>query len=203
MKSIKPKNNQTGFTLIELLFATVLLGIMLTIAISTFIGVFRFYVWAGTTRDNQASSRQLMDDISRNIASRKINSVEDLNGDPSTFEAICLDQAAGSTDGPIKIYLDEGTKLVKIQKYLANPSCTSPLLGNSQTISNTNMKVSVLKFNIIYGAYNHSEPPDFVYKKSAVIDMTVTNGNVDVSGECNPTDNFCDQAKFTTAVSER
>ena len=42
-------NGTKGFTLIELVFATTLLGIMLTLILSTFVGVFRFYVWAGTT----------------------------------------------------------------------------------------------------------------------------------------------------------
>lgn len=82
-----------GFTLIELLFATIILGVMLTMTITTFIGVFRFYTWAGTTRVNQQNARQIIDDISRLISSRTVNTSASTRNPDGTYSDICLDGA--------------------------------------------------------------------------------------------------------------
>jgi prepilin-type N-terminal cleavage/methylation domain-containing protein len=180
-----------GFTLIELVFATTLLGIMLTLILSTFIGVFRFYVWAGTTRVNQEYSRQLIDDISRTIQSKKITSVG--------ASSICLSNYDTEPIGSTKIQLD-GTV---VNNYSYSVIDCSGAATSTKVISNPNMKVNILNFVIIYGAYNNVEPAATL-KKSATIQMTTTNGVVDPTTlKCRVGDNFCDQATFNTAASER
>lgn len=195
MKSIARQltKNTQGFTLIELVFATTLLGIMLTLILSTFIGVFRFYVWAGTTRVNQEYSRQLIDDISRTIQTKKITSV---GAAPSN---ICLSNYDTEPIGSTKIQLD-GTV---VNNYSYNTiDCTGAVVS-TKAISNPNMKINTLNFVMIYGAYNNVEPAATL-KKSTTIQMTTTNGIVDPTTlKCRVGDNFCDQATFNTAVSER
>ena len=191
MKSITRHNTKytQGFTLIELVFATTLLGIMLTLILSTFIGVFRFYVWAGTTRVNQEYSRQLIDDISRTIQTKKITSVGASN--------ICLSNYDTEPIGSTKIQLDGTT----VNNYSYNTiDCTGAAVS-TKAISNPNMKINSLNFVIIYGAYNNV---DTTLKKSATVYMKTTNGVVDpVTLKCRVGDNFCDQAEFNTAASER
>jgi prepilin-type N-terminal cleavage/methylation domain-containing protein len=75
-KIITHKKNirKNGFTLVELLFACAILGFMLTITLTTFIGVFRFYLWARTTRTTQEAARQTLNTITREVQSNQISS---------------------------------------------------------------------------------------------------------------------------------
>lgn len=184
-------NETKGFTIIELVFATTLLGIMLTLILSTFVGVFRFYVWAGTTRVNQEYARQLVDDISRTIQTKKIYS--------ATTGSICLNNYVTDPIGSTKIEL-VGT-VVNYNNY--NVYDCSGAASSIQAVSNPNLKINNLNFTKVYGAYNNSEP-DTGLKNSAIIYLKTTNGIVDpATTKCRLGDNFCDQAEFITAVSER
>lgn len=212
----KSKHSTTkGFTLIELLFATIILGVMLTMTITTFIGVFRFYNWAGTTRINQQNSRQIMDDISRLVASRTVNinaSTRNLDG---TYSGLCLINEGGGS-----IRLDSG-QLLAIQlgsanptykvteySYPNNPNCNSTYDSFREISDNINTKVTKLEFDIVYGALNNSiytsDPNDPKLKRSVEFTIDVINGTpIQGTNDCKVGDNFCDKATYTSAVSER
>lgn len=190
----KPK----GFTLIELVFATAILGFMLTITLTTFIGVFRFYVWAGTTRTNQESARQVMDVMSREIASKKIVS----SRDPSV---ICLADPTIPNPTVYDAIVLAGSQIEK--RTYTNDQCNE---GDVlvEVISNQNLRVSVLNFVIINGALNNPlggnlNPKRALLHKSATINMTIVNSQNPGITQCPPGDNFCDVASYVTAVTER
>lgn len=184
----------SGFTLIEFLFATVLISVMLTIVLTTFIGVFRFYVWSSTTRNNQSYTRDLLDSIGREVRSHKIYS--------ATTSEICLSKSnPSSIQKTEKIYLQNNKVL--LQEY-SGDNCTSPLIGVEKSISNPALSVNQLDFLVINGALNSdsfiSAHPEFL-RKSVTINLKVTNGIL-VSGACAPTDPFCDQVQYVTAENE-
>lgn len=56
-----------GFTFVELLFAIVVMGTMFSLALVVFTRMLSFYVFAGSVRQNQENSRNLLDSISREI----------------------------------------------------------------------------------------------------------------------------------------
>ena len=207
-------HNNKGFTLIELLFATIILGVMMTMTITTFIGVFRFYTWAGTTRINQQNSRQIMDDISRLIASRTVNDGAIVQNPNGTYSSLCLVNEGGES-----IRLDSGQLLAqklgstdptyKVTVYsYDNPNCESEFDSFKEISDNINTKVTKLEFDILYGALNNniytSDPDDPRLKRSVEFTIDVINGTpIPGTNDCKVGDNFCDKATYTSAVSER
>ena len=216
-KQVSHKQNQ-GFTLIELLFATVILGTMITLTMITFIGVFRFYIWSRTTRNNQIAARQVMETMTREIEGsvviddsgnadkkrlclkntttgkgKKIGLLSNAAGGEFTF-------AAGTTGSATTIYSQEFTvELVNGVLICETAQNTTPT-----AISNPNMKVSILQFNFINTSINSTYPSlnPAQFRESTTIDMTVVNGTVDpATNKCKIGDNFCDVASYTTAVA--
>lgn len=219
-KIVSHKQNK-GFTLIELLFATVILGTMITLTMITFIGVFRFYIWSRTTRNNQIAARQTMETMTREIEGsvviddsgnadkkrlclknpttgkgKKIGLLSSTAGAEFTF-------TAGTTGSATTIYSQEFT----VELVNGVLGCKTAQ-GLATAISNTNMKVSKLEFNFINTSINTSylsaNPAQF--RESTTIDMTVVNGGViigtgDDNGKCKVGDNFCDVASYSTAVA--
>ena len=217
-KLVSHKQNQ-GFTLIELLFATVILGTMITLTMITFIGVFRFYIWSRTTRNNQIAARQVMETMTREIGANAVIGLGDDNRriclkDPTTGNGRkigLLDDnkqqfSNGATLSSTTIYSQ------KFQITIVNnkPGCNTPETGSTATaISNPSMKVSNLQFNFINTSINSTYPSlnPAQFRESTTIDMTVVNGGVITTGpdtgKCKVGDNFCDVASYSTAVTGR
>ena len=219
-KKLVSQKQKQGFTLIELLFATVILGTMITLTMITFIGVFRFYIWSRTTRNNQIAARQAMETMTREIEGSVV--IDDSgNGDK---KRLCLKDpttgkgkkigllgatgteftfATGITGSATTIYSQEFTlELVNGVLICKTAQNTTPT-----AISNPNMKVSILQFNFINTSINSTYPSlnPAQFRESTTIDMTVVNGGVITSGpdsgKCKIGDNFCDVASYTTAVA--
>ncbi|MCX6805810.1 MAG: type II secretion system protein [Patescibacteria group bacterium] len=214
-KLVSHKKNQ-GFTLIELLFATVILGTMITLTMITFIGVFRFYIWSRTTRNNQIAARQVMETMTREIEGSAV--IDDSgNADKKRLclkntttgkgKKIGLLSSTNGTEFTFPVGTASNATTIYSQEFVATATgCTTPV-GTATAISNPNMKVSKLEFNFINTSINTSyliaNPAQF--RESTTIDMTVVNGAVITtgpdSGECKVGDNFCDIAKYSTAVA--
>ena len=154
-KNTSHQKHADGFTLIELIFATVIISMMFTIIISTFIGVLRFYTWSGITRKNQESTRQLVDLTTRLINANQIGYI-----DPSG-SSICLVPTNPSSDSlPFTISL-QGNSVV-YQKYripvgtINNINDYCPPSNTSAepqiAISDPAMKISLLKFDLVMGS---------------------------------------------------
>jgi prepilin-type N-terminal cleavage/methylation domain-containing protein len=223
MKMIKFKKlarhkQKQGFTLIELLFATVILGTMITLTMITFIGVFRFYIWSRTTRNNQIAARQAMETMTREIEGSVV--VDDSGNadkkrlclkDPTTGKGkkigllsntngIVGSEFEGTSGSTTTIYSQEFT--------ITAAGCTvavGPVTAILSTVQ-TNMKVSNLQFNFINTSINSTYPSlnPAQFRESTTIDMTVVNGAVDPDTNiCKIGDNFCDVASYSTAVTGR
>ncbi len=216
-KLVSHKQNQ-GFTLIELLFATVILGTMITLTMITFIGVFRFYIWSRTTRNNQIAARQVMETMTREIEGSVV--ISDSGNDDN--RRLCLKNTKTGEGKKIGL-LDDNKQQFSNGTTLSSTTIYSQVFtvelvngvlgcktaqGTPTAISNTNMKVSNLQFNLINTSINTSylsaNPAQF--RESTTIDMTVVNGGVIIStgddnGKCKVGDNFCDIAKYSTAVA--
>jgi prepilin-type N-terminal cleavage/methylation domain-containing protein len=216
-KKLVSQKQKQGFTLIELLFATVILGTMITLTMITFIGVFRFYIWSRTTRNNQIAARQAMETMTREI---EANAVIDDSGnadkkrlclkDPTTGKGKKIgllssptgQEFTGTSGSTTTIYSQEFQITIVNNK----PGCNIPKVDSTATaISNANMKVSELKFNFINTSINSTYPSlnPAQFRESTTIDMTVVNGAVDSTDRCKVGDNFCDVASYSTAVTGR
>lgn len=203
IQKLKNNKNKTGFTLVELLFAMAILGIMLTIAMLTFIGVFRFYNWANVTRKTQAASRQVMDDMSRKIQNSRI-----IFASGST---ICLNDVTVSGSDPqfAQISLNSGRIVETLHTKNMSTGvidCSGPVV-NTVVLSATDVSINSLNFTEVFGAAGGAGTiidPNIqaALQKSVVINMTSVNGTA-TDGACTPGDNFCDVAVFTTAVTAR
>jgi prepilin-type N-terminal cleavage/methylation domain-containing protein len=216
-KLVSHKQNQ-GFTLIELLFATVILGTMITLTMITFIGVFRFYIWSRTTRNNQIAARQVMETMTREIAANAVIGLGDDNRriclkDPTTGNGrkIGLLSGAAGSEFTFPANTSGSTTTIYSQEFqitIVNnkPGCNIPKVDSTATaISNANMKVSKLEFNFINTSINSTYPSlnPAQFRESTTIDMTVVNGAVDSTDRCKVGDNFCDVASYSTAVTGR
>ena len=196
-------SGQKGFTLIEHLFSIIILGFMLTIVMTTFVGVFRFYVWSTTTRNNQAYARQTLDTVTREISSHRIYYDTATKTNPDT--AICL--VDPNDPNPTLSEAISFTNSTVVIEQHNNGTCTSVISGSTKVISNPNMNVlsDVLKSNfmLINNSINNSYNPQG-YHKSVVINMTVVNGVLSSStNSCRSGDVFCDKSVFVTATIER
>jgi prepilin-type N-terminal cleavage/methylation domain-containing protein len=214
-KKLASQKQKQGFTLIELLFATVILGTMITLTMITFIGVFRFYIWSRTTRNNQIAARQVMETMTREIGANAVIGLGDDNRriclkDPTTgngrkiglLSSATGQEFTGTSGSTTTIYSQEFQITIVNNK----PGCNIPKVDSTATaISNANMKVSELKFNFINTSINSTYPSlnPAQFRESTTIDMTVVNGAVDSTDRCKVGDNFCDVASYSTAVTGR
>ncbi len=188
---------KNGFTLIELLFSIALIGFMLTIMLTTFIGVFRFYNWSKTTRNTQVAARSVMDIITKEVRAGKIT---------ATYGGgMCVNRTDGFliNDIPVKSELINTNPTNQFQiQYFSNLDCYAPggvTPIRTDTISSSTVNIINPNFTLVNGPVSGvSNAP-----KSVVVSFTVVNGTPAADGKCTPSDNFCDTANFTTAVMER
>jgi len=190
---IKITFNKRGFTLIEHLFSVIILGFMLTICLSTFVGIFRFYTWSSTTRTTQSTARQAMDIISRDVSSGS------LNISASTSSEICIKNSTSTSE---KISVNTNKQLQK--QTFSTDDCT-PIVGplggpTTQVLTPIGVNVTSLNLEYVTTASNTSYANNYRY--SAVINIVITNGIADNLGNCLATNIFCDKASFSTVSSE-
>ncbi len=206
------RSTQAGFTLVELLFATVLLGLMLTLTMQTFIALLRFYSWANTTRTNQAAARQTMDDLTRQIHNGQVSI-----GYSSPSRLCVLDSSSGSSQST-EYDLDSGLHRVVKRSFATNSCRTDPgggpdfaeIPGSLQIISPASEQISQLTFTITRGSPNAPAVTPYNLAGGVIIDMAMINVmsltpdnvtlNPDGSYSCLPENSFCGIAHLTTAV---
>lgn len=187
--SNKVTNKPSGFTLIELIFATVLLGIMLTLTMQTFIALLRFYSWANVTRTNQAAARQTMDDLTRQIQPTQINS------GTTTSSSLCVITDSSASPKSTQYTLQTSTgQIIKVTYPSIDCSGTSL---DSKVMTPSEEKISKLSFTL---AKSPATAQPYSLAGGVVIDMTMINTTKAGATSCQPGDNFCGTANLTTAV---
>lgn len=200
---MKKTVTKPAFTVLELTFAIVVIGVMMTIVLSTIIGMLRFYSFAGTVRTNQAAGRQVMDDIDRQIRFSVLVFPSKPPG-PTTGNKICV---ADTKNQVLYSYEALNSAVQKTTySYSGTTVPTSCSTGGTVTqtaqgnITPTSMKVTGLSFTRTAGAPIASNPA----AASVVITMPFVNGTPDSStGKCKPGDIYCSTLQFSTAVNIR
>lgn len=115
---MRRSKNQPGFTFVELLFAIVVMGILFSIALVVFIGMLRFYVFAGSVRQNQENGRNVLDTINRDIR----------------FAQLVFPSQTGIEANKV-CYYNPSTK--KIVGYYSNPATLGTSTANLQKFEST------------------------------------------------------------------
>lgn len=204
-KAINKK--KSGFTLIELLFALALLGFMLTIGISTFIGVFRFYNWSTNIRQSQQQARSLMETLTREIRLQKVVRTYQAVPPGVTIDydnGICLN----SPEDPQKsksILLHFSGRIEVIKTEYTQSNCvSSSALTPTVIAGGDQLRVGRLSFSQVFGA--RPVAGTIQVDPSVIIDLRVATGaraEVAPGGgfTCPPADSFCGTANFITAVN--
>lgn len=205
MNSLKNISNskKSGFTFVELLFAIVVMGTMFGLALTVFIGMLRFYVFANTVRQNQENSRNILDTISRDVKFGKL--LIPYQSSPSATQLCVYSPESNKT---ILYSLSNGN----ITKYTSNSvfatfaeavtqrgsgSC-STTNSTSATLTLTNTKVLTFNVNFTDGANNKA----FTDVASATIEFVNITGK-DVNGNCITSDIYCNKLTLNTAINFR
>lgn len=186
------KINKNGFTFIELLFAITLLGFMITMVMTTFIGIFRIYAWSNITTNNQFLARQTMDNLNREIAS----STSIVTTGPNT--ALCYKDYNSNT---YKIYVNN--RVLKKDSYNpTTPNCTgTPTL--SANFSSPDMPVKSITFTNLTTQINSSYTGNF--QQAVVVKIEVINylGTVPAVFSGCGTSIYCSVVQYDSASSRR
>ncbi|MBI2798152.1 type II secretion system protein [Candidatus Saccharibacteria bacterium] len=205
MSKPSQKTNNRGFTLVELIFATVLIGIMVTLAMQTFIALMRFYTWSRYTQANQAAARQTLDDLTRRISNNVISTTGGVGPD-----SICVVTNTGGSPKSTLYLLDPAAHRIIERGDYATSGCKVNFLDYPSKpdiyISPANEKISKLTFNITRGSVSAPAQPPYNKVGGVVINLTMLNvldSKDPITGEvkgCQPAATFCSTATMTTAV---
>lgn len=199
MRAKKP-----GFTLIELLFAVVVLGVMLSLVMTTIIGMLRFYTFANYIRENQQNGRNMLDTMTREIRFGSL--VLPSESSPNNQTVLCV------SDDRNKIlirYERVGSTLLRSQYSYANRELSSvvacdgsggaTVISQNQQVSSRNMTVTNFVVDRTAGAPGTASDK----ATAARIAFSYGTGSVNASGGCDPGDIYCSVLTLNTAVNIR
>ena len=187
-----------GFTFIELLFAIVVMGTMFALALVVFVGMLRFYVFAGSVRTNQENARNVLDTISRDV---RFGQLIEPSGSISS-NTLCVYKKADRT--LVKYVLASGSvvlrKSTSAATYDSAPANCSGTFGTAQSVLNTNAKAAAFVLYEVGGAGTTAYPGVL----SVRIRLQVITGTPDSTGlACASNNIYCNSLTLNTAVNIR
>ena len=190
-----------GFTFIELLFAIVVMGTMFALALVVFVGMLRFYVFAGSVRTNQENARNVLDTISRDVRFGQLI-VPSASGTSTTPGTLCVYKKADRT--VVKYELTDGAinKSTSAATYDSAPAnCTTVTnFGPAQSVFNTKATAAVFAVTKLGGASSTAYPT----VSSVIIRLQVITGTPDSTGlACASNNIYCNSLTLNTAVNIR
>ncbi|MEI6581917.1 MAG: prepilin-type N-terminal cleavage/methylation domain-containing protein, partial [bacterium] len=195
-------STRPGFTFIELLFAIVVMGTMFALALVVFVGMLRFYVFAGSVRTNQENARNVLDTISRDVRFGQL--IEPLDSTPSS--TLCVYKKADHT--VVKYEKLSGSNVInKSTSGTTHDSvpadCTTSTVtdfGTAQSVFNTRATAAAFVVTKIRGAGTTVYPGVL----SVTIRLQVITGTADATGiACATKDIYCNSLTLNTAVNIR
>jgi prepilin-type N-terminal cleavage/methylation domain-containing protein len=204
------RKKQPGFTFVELLFAIVVMGTMFSLALVVFVGMLRFYVFAGTVRQNQENGRNVMDSISRDIR----------------FEQLVYPNATTNSSSTLCVYNPNTQKLTgydfdatanTVNKY--TPATVYATLNDAKTAANINSAAAcktgaatnilaenmwAVGFNVLrtIGASPNIDTSGNVQAVTIRFDF-ITKPTKPTGVNCDARDIYCNKITYNTAVSPR
>ena len=187
-----------GFTFIELLFAIVVMGTMFALALVVFVGMLRFYVFAGSVRTNQENARNVLDTISRDV---RFGQLIEPSGSSSS-NTLCVYKKADRT--VVKYELTDGAinKSTSAATYDSAPAnCTTVTnFGPAQSVFNTKATAAAFVVSKVGGAGSTAYPT----VSSVIIRLQVITGTPDSTGlACASNNIYCNSLTLNTAVNIR
>jgi len=183
-----------GFTFIELLFAIVVMGTMFALALVVFVGMLRFYVFAGSVRTNQENARNVLDTISRDV---RFGQLIEPSGSGSS-STLCVYKKA---DRKVVRYVLTGgaiNKSTSTDNYDSAPANCIIDFDAAQSVFNTRATATAFEVVKVRGAV----PTVYTAVSSVTIRLQVITGNP-VGGVCITKDIYCNSLTLNTAVNIR
>jgi|GEM_PF-1577866 len=192
-------STRPGFTFIELLFAIVVMGTMFALALVVFVGMLRFYVFAGSVRTNQENARNVLDTISRDVRFGQL--IEPSKSGPDT---LCVYKKSDRRVVRYNLTLGPEAKVIN-KSTSANTFDSAPddcfiIFSPAQSVFNTN--VTAANFNVSQVA--GSKPTAYPGVSSVTIRLQVITGTpVTGTDTCASNNIYCNKLTLNTAVNIR
>lgn len=195
-------STRPGFTFIELLFAIVVMGTMFALALVVFVGMLRFYVFAGSVRTNQENARNVLDTISRDVRFGQLIVPLDLN----SSSTLCVYKKADRTVVKYEKLSSSNVinKSTSAATYDSAPAdCATTTVtnfGTAQSVFNTNAKAAAFEVIKVGGAGTTA----YTGVLSVTIKLQVITGTpVTGTNTCATKDIYCNSLTLNTAVQFR
>lgn len=190
-----------GFTFIELLFAIVVMGTMFALALVIFVGMLRFYVFAGSVRTNQENARNVLDTISRDV---RFGQLIEPSG-PGVISTLCVYKKTDRT--VVKYERQSGSRVINkstsAATYNSAPAdCTTLTVdfGPPKSVFNTNATAAAFRIYRVNGAGTTAYPGVL----SVTIKLQVITGTPAIGGvTCASNNIYCNDLTLNTAVNIR
>jgi len=185
-----------GFTFVELLFAIVVMGTMFALALVVFVGMLRFYVFAGSVRTNQENARNVLDTISRDVRFGQLI-------EPSVSGSIlCVYKKAERRVVRYNLTLAKViNKSTSANTFDSAPGdCSNISFSPAQSVFNTNATAAAFEVIKVAG----SKPTVYSGVSSVAIKLQVITGTPAVGGiTCASNNIYCNSLTLNTAVNIR
>ena len=192
-----------GFTFIELLFAIVVMGTMFALALVVFVGMLRFYVFAGSVRTNQENARNVLDTISRDV---RFGQLIEPSGSSSS-NTLCVYKKADrtvvkyvlTTSNTLGVTTTGFSRSTLAEQSSLPTNCDGDGFVES-SVFNTKATAAAFAVTKLGGASNTVYPT----VSSVIIRLQVITGNPDSTGlACASNNIYCNSLTLNTAVNIR
>ncbi len=202
-------HHQPGFTFVELLFAIVIMGVMLAIAMTTVVGMMRFYVFASSVRQNQENGRNVLDSIARDIRFGKLiiptvlapnNSNVVCSYNPSSKTLIKYEQISDTIAKSEYTYPGSGTPTTCALNTPDNLTLVDPT-NPQTTVSLDKMYIPAEGFSVTrtIGSF----PSAYTDVVAVIIKFSFITGTPDGAGGCATNNIYCGELVLNTVVNIR
>ncbi len=202
-------HHQPGFTFVELLLAIVIMGVMLAIAMTTVVGMMRFYVFASHVRQNQENGRNVLDSIARDIRYGKL--ILPSASAPNNSNVVC---SYNPTTKTLIKYEQSGTTIVKNEYTYpgsATPgTCATGTSDNLTLSTNSPQTISLDNMYILAGTAGFrvtrtigSSPSAYTDVVAVIIKFSFITGTLDTTVGCAANNIYCGELELITVVNIR
>lgn len=208
MKRLAKK--QPGFTFVELMFAIVVLGTMLSLTMSIFIGMLRFYTFSNQIRQNQENGRNILDTMDREIrfsqlvyASTKPDDAYKLCVYNESQRKVIAYYKVSKVSTDLKKSTWSAPEFKEAEKNCADlPNNIPTSTAKTSTINLPNMKVDAFEVVNTQGAF-FTENPNVRALKIRFSFVTGSSATGSTGLYCETKNIYCNKLEYNTVVNLR
>lgn len=200
----KTPKTQPGFTFVELMFAIVVLGTMLSLTMSIFVGMLRFYTFSNQIRQNQQNGRNILDSMDREIRFSQLVDAAVKNDPGVKSDYLCVYNE--SQRKAIKYYKAPNSYNLKKLEFTASELAVAKSGCENQTdgkiVNLANMKVDVFEVVKTQGAAFSDKASTGAVKIR--LSFVTGNASADAAGlYCETRNIYCNKLEYNTVVNLR